>query len=108
MTANPLEEILRAERSVAEAISEAKEEATAALVQARRRADQLVADARSRGQANAERRYEEGIARARNEGELIHATADDKIAALRRRTESHLSAAVSLVLKTVLPVVEED
>ena len=59
MTVNPLDEILRTERSVAAAIRAAEGEAAAARTEARRRAEQLVDEARARGKAVADRQYEE-------------------------------------------------
>jgi len=107
MTVDPLEEILSAERSVAVAIKTATEEAAAARTAARRRAEQLVKDAAARGRAIADRRYEEGLARARDEGDRIRATADERVARLRRQAEAKLAAAVELVVCTVLPPSEE-
>jgi vacuolar-type H+-ATPase subunit H len=107
VTANPLDEILSTERSVAAAIKATAEEATAARTEARRRAEQLVKDARARGKAIADRRYEEGLARARDEGDSIRAIADERVAKLRRQAEPQLSLAVDLVVSTVLPLPEE-
>lgn len=107
MTVDPLDEILRTERSVAAAIEAATEEAAAARTEARRRADQLVKDAGGRGKAIADRRYQEGLARARDEGDRIRATADERVARLRRQADAQLASAVDLVMRTVLPPPEE-
>ncbi len=107
MTVNPLDEILRTERSVAAAIAAAEEDTGSARAEARRRAEQLVEGARARGKATADRQYEEGLARARDEGEHIRATADERVARLRRQAETHLVAAVDLVMGAVLAVPEE-
>lgn len=108
MIDNPLTEILRTERAVAAATTEATDEAAAALTEARRRANALVEEARARGNATAERRYEEGLARARDEGDRIRDGADDRAANLRRQAETHLSAAVDLVMNTALPSPKEN
>ena len=102
MTANPLAEILAAERAVTEAIAEATEHAEAELNETRRQARQLTDEARNRGRSAAERRYEEGIARARDAGDRIRSGADERVAALRRSAEPYLPAAVDLVMDTVL------
>ena len=107
MTVNPLDEILRTERSVAAAIAAAKEEAVAARAEARRRSEQLVEDARARGKAIADRQYEEGLARSRDEGDRIRGSADERVARLRHQAETHLVAAVDLVMRAVLPEPEE-
>lgn len=107
MTVNPLDEILNTERSVAATIKATTEEAAAARTEARRRAEQLVKDARARGKEIADRRYEEGLARSRDEGDSIRATADERVAKLRRQAEVQLSSAVDLVVRTVLPMPEE-
>jgi vacuolar-type H+-ATPase subunit H len=107
MTVDPLEEILSTERSVADAIKTATEEVAVARTAARRRAEQLVEDAAARGKAIADRRYEEGLARARDEGDRIRATADERVARLRRQADAELAAAVELVMRTVLPASEE-
>ena len=107
MTLDPLDEILRAERSVTAAIKTATEEAAAARTEARRRAEQLVKDAGARGKAIADRRYQEGLARARDEGDRIRATADERVARLRRQADVQMAAAVDLVMCTVLPPYEE-
>ncbi len=108
MIENPLAEIHQTERSVAAAITEATEEAAAAITEARRNADAIVEEARARGQATAERRYEEGLARARDEGDRTRGGADERAANLRRQAETHLSAAVDLVMDTVLPAPQEN
>jgi vacuolar-type H+-ATPase subunit H len=102
MTDDPLEEIRRVERAVAAAIAEATATAAAAITAARRRAEQSVGEARARGLATAERRYQEGLTRARSEGETIMGDADGRITALRRGAEAHLGAAVDLVMEMVL------
>lgn len=103
MSSGPLDEILRTEQSVTAAISAAREEASTTLADNGRLAEQMVEDARSRGQAIAEKRYQEGLARARDEGDLIRSTADELVSGLRRRTDPHMSSAVDLVIDTVLP-----
>ncbi len=108
MTTNPLDEILQTERLVAAAITEAAQEADAALTEARRRAEQLVEDARARGKATAARRYEKGLARARDEADRIRGGADERVATLRRQAEAHLSSAVDLVMDNLLPSPRED
>ncbi len=108
MTTNPLEEILQTERLVTAAITQATQEADAALTEARRRAEQLIEDARARGKATAARRYEEGLARARDDGDRIRRGADERVATLHRQAEAHLSSAVDLVMDTLLPAPEED
>ena len=107
MISDPLDEILQVERSVAAAISAAREEAAAALTEARRQGERLVEAGRARGRELADQRYEEGLARARDEGELIRSTADEKVARMRRRAQAHVSPAVDLVMATVLPSLEE-
>lgn len=107
MAVDPLDEILSAERSVAAAIKTATEEAAAARTAARRRAEQLVKDAEGRGKAIADRRYQEGLTRARDEGDRIRATADERVARLRRQADAQLAAAVDLVMRSVLPPPEE-
>ena len=107
MTGNPLDKILNTERSVAAAIKTTTDEARAARTEARRRAEQLVKEARARGKAIADRRYEEGLARARDEGDSIRALADERVAKLRRQAETQLSGAVDLVVSAVLPPPEE-
>lgn len=102
MTSGPLDEILETERALTAAIEAASEAAAAAIADARRQADQLVEDARARGRAIAERRYAEGLARARDEGDRIRATADERAAGLRSRAEPHMPAAVDLVMDVVL------
>ncbi len=108
MSDNPLLEIHQTERSVAATIAAATEEAAAALTEARRKADALVGEARARGTATAERRYEEGLARARDEGDRIRGGADERAANLHRQAETHISAAVDLVMDTVLPSPREN
>ncbi len=103
MSENPLDEIRRVERGVAAAIDAARAESEAAEQEARRRTEQLVRDARTRGRALAERRYQEGLARARDDAQRILADADERVAALRRQAEPHLPAAVDLVMEMVLP-----
>jgi vacuolar-type H+-ATPase subunit H len=107
MMSDPLNEILQVERSVAAAISAAREEAAVAVTEARRQGERLVEAARARGKELADQRYEEGLARARDEGDLIRSTADEKVARLRRQAQAHVSPAVDLVMATVLPSPEE-
>ena len=106
MSPNPLDQIHQTEREVQVAIAEAKEQAAAALAEARTQAEQLLEEARNRGRVAAERRYEEGIARARDAGDMIRTGAAERVAAMRRQTEPHLSAAVDLVMETVLSTAE--
>jgi vacuolar-type H+-ATPase subunit H len=108
MSDNPLLDIHTTERSVAATIAAAEEAATAGLAEARRTAETLVGEARARGTATAKRRYEEGLARARDEGDRIRSGADERAASLRRRAETHVPAAVDLVMDTVLPSPGED
>lgn len=107
MTANPLDEIRRLERSVSMAIEEAQRGAIDAVNEAGRRAEQVVGDARVRGHAAAERRYQEGLARARDDAERILGDADGRVTALRRRADAHMTAAVDRVMALVLPAPEE-
>ena len=102
MTPDPLLDILETERAVQAAIAAASEQATSALAETRREAERLVEEARDRGRATAEIRYEEGIARARDAGDRIRNGADEQVAALRRQAEPFLSEAVDLVMHTVL------
>ncbi len=102
MTANPLAEIRRVEREVAQSIAAARAESAAAVAEARRAAEQLVHDARDRGRAAAERRYQEGLQRARDEAEAILADADARIAGLRRQAGGALPGAVDAVMAMVV------
>jgi vacuolar-type H+-ATPase subunit H len=106
MTTGPLEEIRQLERSVALAIADATAESASALDEARRDGEELVTEARSRGLATAEQRYQDGLARARDEAEKILSDGDGRVAALRRQADAHLSAAVDLVMAMVLPIEE--
>ncbi len=103
MTANPLAEIRRVERMVSQEIAAASTESTAAVAEAKRAAAQLVRDARDRGRAAAERRYQDGLQRARDEAEAILADADGRVAALRRQAETALPGAVDEVMRRVVP-----
>jgi len=103
VTQDPLSEIRRVERSVSLATAEATSEAATAVDEARRSADQLVADAGARGLATAAQRYKEGLERARAEADKILADGDEKVAALRRQAEAQLSDAVDVVMAMVLP-----
>ncbi len=104
MTSNPLRAIHETEREVQAAIAAASEEATAAIAEAHRQARQLIDEARARGRAAAERRYEEGIGLARDAGDRIRSAADERVAALRRQAEPHLTEAVDLVMAEVLSI----
>ncbi len=107
MTTSPLDEILRTERSIRDQISKVTEEAATEVAAARRQGKQLVEEARARGRETAERRYELGLAKARDEGDRIRAGVDDRVAALRRQAQPHLSMAVDLVMDTVVAALEE-
>jgi vacuolar-type H+-ATPase subunit H len=102
MNRNPLTAIHETERDVQAAIAAAAEEAAEAVAEARRQAKHLIDEAGARGRAAAEHRYEEGIARARDSGDRIRSGADERVAALRRRAEPHLTEAVDLVMHMVL------
>ncbi|MDH3731316.1 MAG: hypothetical protein OES13_09375 [Acidimicrobiia bacterium] len=107
MNTDPLSEIRRVERSVSMAVADARSEAATAIAEAKRRAEQLIAEASARGQTAAEQRYQDGLARARDEAEKILGDGDGRVAALRRQAETHLPAAVDLVMTMVLPPPEE-
>jgi vacuolar-type H+-ATPase subunit H len=99
---NPLSEIQRLERELQAATAAAGEEAAAAVTEARRQAKHLIDEAESRGRAAAEQRYEDGIGRARDAGDRIRGGADERVVALRRKAEPHLTEAVDLVMDMVL------
>lgn len=103
MTSDPLSEIRGVERAVSLATAEATSEAATAVDEARRRADQLVADAGARGLATAAQRYKDGLGRSRAEAEKILADGDERVAVLRRQAEAQLPAAVDVVMAMVLP-----
>lgn len=105
--AGPLDEIRRAERAAARAIQEAEASGEQTVARAHAKAATLVREARARGEATAARRYEEGMSRAHDAARRVETIADDRVAALRRKAEPRLSAAVDAVVAYVLPTRKE-
>lgn len=107
-TARALDAIRIAELEAARRVERARADAAASLAAAHRDSARVVADARARGRSEARRRLETAVADAEREAEVILASCDGRIEAVRRAAAPHLPAAVAEMVDLLLaPPLEE-
>ncbi len=107
-TAEALHAIRVAELEAARRVEQARADAAESLAAVHDEHAHTVADARSRGRAEARRRLDAAVAAAEREAEEILASCDSRVDSLRRAAEPHLAAAVTAMVDLLLaPPLEE-
>jgi V/A-type H+-transporting ATPase subunit G/H len=104
----PLVVIREKERELAEAIRLAREQAQARLADARARANAIKEQAEREGMQQAEQVYQEGIARARTQAELVRNAGQAAARQLRANGTTRLTEAIECIVRFVLPSIERD
>jgi V/A-type H+-transporting ATPase subunit G/H len=105
---SPLAVIREKEHELAEAIRLARERAQARLAEARARANTLREQAEREGMAHAEQFYQDGLARARAQAELVRNAGQAAAHQLRVNGTTRLAEAIEYIVRFVLPSSERD
>jgi vacuolar-type H+-ATPase subunit H len=101
---SPLQAIKQKEAELRHRVEEARRRAESQLQSAREEAEQTVARANQKGQAEAKALYEQKIKEARREAKAIVATAHQEATTFRRQAAARLDEAVRQIVELVLPV----
>lgn len=99
-----LQVINQKESELRHRVEEARRRAEGQIQSVREEANQTIARANQKGQAEAKALYEQRIEEARQEAEAIVATAHQEASTLRRQAVARLDEAVRQIVKLVLPV----
>ena len=101
---SPLQAINRKELELRHRIEEARRGAEGQIQSARKEAEQIIAQANQKGQAEAKALYEQRIEEARREAEAIVATAYQEATTLRCQAATRLDEAARQIVELVLSV----
>ena len=99
----PLVAIKEKEDELRHRLEEAHRQAEARIHAAREEATESVAQARRQAKEQADTWFQQGVATAKQEAEAMVAAAQEKTAAMRRRSGGRMDKAVRWIIEMVLP-----